>query len=253
MSRSITAVLTLGVGLLFFAVPVHAVDSFFDVFTDLPVEGVAPLPPLSERIGHQVAGGFLHELSHQIGLTHGGAVDGTPIPISMMLSNGAPPGPDTWTPTSISVMNYAYQLAGGQPYPADSFFDIFFELDIPGGGPAHFTPINPSNPDPFFDVFVGDSFFDIFYRVEVGPGGGCHELHMHGELQPCLRLHALNVQHPSSTVDSFFDVFFELDLVAPDVDPNQPLVTTTTTGEYLAGPLETQTVTWGAVKGLYRQ
>ena len=252
MRRSVNAVLTFGVGLLFFAVPAYAVDSFFDIFTDLPVEGVAPLPPLTQGIGHQVGGTVFHELGHMSQLCHGAAGDGSLIPVDMMLSNGAPPGPEQWTPNSISVMNYDYQLAGGQPYPADSFFDICYELEIPGVGPAHFTPINPSNPDPFFDVFVGDSFFDIFYRVEVGPGGGCHELHMHGEIQPCLRLQALNVQHPSPTVDSFFDVFFELDLLAPDVDVNLPLLKITTTGEFISGPLATQTVTWGAVKSLYR-
>jgi hypothetical protein len=253
--RSVIAFLTFGVAVLSFAVPAVAVDSFFDIFTDLPVEGVAPLPPLTQAIGHQVAGGFLHELGHSISLVHGAAGGGAPIPLDMMLSNGAPPGPDNWTPNSISVMDYDYQLAGGAPYPADSFFDINYAIDIPGGGPAHLVPIQPGQPDPFFDVFVGDSFFDITYRVEVGPGGGCHELHMHGVVQPALHIHSnsLNVQHPSSTVDSFFDVFFELDLVEQEINTSEALVTVTTTGQYLTLPLAAQAATWGAVKSLYRQ
>lgn len=255
MRRSIGAVLTVGVALFCFTVPAYAVDSFFDVLTDSPVYGYAPFPDLGDQVAHFQAGTFIHELGHNLRLNHGGSSGGGgEIPFECALSNGAPPGPDQYTTSSFFDITWRPDL-NPQPFPPQSFFDVFCELDVLGGGPSHLVPINPGDPEPYFDVLTGDSFFDITYRVEVGPGGGCHELHMHGQIDPALQLHSgsVQIQHPSFNADSFFDVFFTLDLVAADASPSAPVVKITTTGQYLSAPLSVQTASWGEVKSFYRK
>ena len=249
MSRVATAVLTLGVALLLFAGPAAAVDSFFDIFTDLPVVGLAPLPPLDQGIGHMSGGAFHLDLNEHRTLRQmsGG---GPPLPARVMSLNGLPPG-EPWIASFFDVF-YEIDLAGGQPYPVDSFFDVFFDIDIPGAGPAHLVPLDAGVPNSFFDVFVSDSFFDITYRVEVGPGGGCHELHMHFECATGLMPGNVQIA-PSPNADSFFDVFFDLHKnPGPPSDPALPVVHVTTNGEYLSPPLAAQPATWGEVKSLYR-
>jgi hypothetical protein len=67
-------------------------------------------------------------------------------------------------------------LTGGSSVPADSFFDVFVEVDLPGGD------------------FAVDSFFDVFTELTVDTGNGTRDT------------------KPVSTVDSFFDVFTELEI-----------------------------------------
>ncbi len=252
MRRVATVVLTLGVALLVFAGPAAAIDSFFDVFTEISPVGFAPLPPLDQGIGHMTGGSFHLDLTeHQVlrAMSAGGP-GGNPLPARVVPLHGLPPG----TPVIDSFFDIFYEipLAGGQQWPVDSFFDIFYEIDIPGGGPAHLVPLHPAVPNSFFDVFVGDSFFDVFYRVEVGPGGGCHELRMHFDCAPGLMPGNVHV-NPSPAFDSFFDVFFELHSnPGPQQDPSVPLIHASTTGDYLTGPLAVQSATWGEVKSLYR-
>jgi hypothetical protein len=250
VSRAATVVLTLGVALLALASPAAAVDSFFDVFTEIPVVGVAPLPPLVEYIGHMNAGTFIHELNHNISLKHGGASGGGPLPFEVALSDGQPVG----TPANASFFDITYRpdLAGGQPFPTDSFFDVFHEIDIPGGGPSHLVPLHPGVPDSFFDVFATDSFFDVFFQVEVGPGGGCDVMHMHFAFADGFMPANAHVV-PSPNFDSFFDVFFDVFFNPQPEPPALPMIHVTTTGDYLSAPLTVQPATWGEVKSLYRQ
>src|SRR5262249_41828919 len=75
------------------------------------------------------------------------------------------------------------------------------------------------------------------------------------QIDPALQLHSgsVQIQHPSFNADSFFDVFFTLDLVAADASPSAPVVKITTTGQYLSAPLSVQTASWGEVKSFYRK
>lgn len=250
MSRVATAVLTLGVTLLLFAGPAAAIDSFFDIFTEIPGVGFAPLPPHDQGIGHMTGGSFHLDLDGHTTLRQMAGGGGSQLPARIVSLNGLPPG-EPWIDSFFDVF-YDLPLAGGQPYPVDSFFDIFYEIDIPAIGPAHLAPLHPGVPNSFFDVFVGDSFFDITYRVEVGPGGGCHELHTHFECSPGFQPGNVQVT-PSAAFDSFFDVFFELHVgPGPIQDPSLPLIHAATSGEYLTGPLAVEPATWGKVKSLYR-
>ena len=57
------------------------------------------------------------------------------------------------------------------------------------------------------------------------------------------------------TADSFFDVYFEVELMpgAPNIDPSLPVLRTTTNGQFIGGPVGTQPATWGEVKSLYQK
>ncbi len=158
-------------------------------------------------------------------------------------------------PTTFFDISRWESFHAGQPWPLDSFFDIYYEVRPAGfGSPlTSLFPVNPSLPatDParFFDITYVDSFFDITYRcVSLY---GTYEMHLHGELQPALRLQSLGVHHQSSG-ESFFDVFFDVDRVGT-FDPSKPLLKTTTTGENIGDVIAVESVTWGAVKALYRQ
>ena len=254
MSRLVNVVLTLAVVSLL-AVPAGA-TSFFDIFTDLPSVG-PPYPSHDQGIGHMVGGAVMLDLVHHtmIHEISAGGPGGNPLPCQAVSLNGLPPG-EPWGIDSFFEITYRIDLAGGAPWPVDSFFDIFCEVEIPGIGRAPLVPLHPALPpsDPayFFDITYIDSFFDIYYRVSVGPGGGCHELHVHGEIQPGAHIRSLGVGH-QPLADSFFDVFFEIEKnPGPiEIDPILPILKTTTEGQFLTGPLAAEPATWGKVKSLY--
>ena len=257
MRRVATVALITGAALLSFAAPAAAIESFFDVFTEVPCIGVTPSAAHIQGIGHMSGGAFHLDLMENTILRNVGFNDsgGTHPPMEGRSLNGLPPGVP-WTESFFDIY-YRIDMAPGQPtWSPDSFFDIFYELDMPGAGPAQLVPLHPllppNDPMSFFDIFVGDSFFDIYYRVGVGPGGGCQELHCHGECPPGYHPVNMSVQIPSAP-SSFFDVFFELTSdPGASLPSDQKVLRITTTGEYLTGPVAVQAVTWGTVKSLYR-
>ncbi len=244
MRLSSIVLIVLAAAVLSFAVPAMAVDSFFDIFTDITLAGTTPLPALDQGIGHIVGGAFQHDLVHHTQLRHFGATpDGGQMLCQVSISNGLPPGPQPAIDSFFDV------FVGDLNMPTQSFFDVFCDIEVPSGGHTHLVPLHPPIPNSFFDVFVGESFFDITYRVEVGPGGGCHELHMHATLGSGMILGGVQVS-PSPVGDSFFDVFF--DVFKNPGPPSDPIVHVTTTGEFVTGPLAAQLATWGFIKSLYQ-
>jgi hypothetical protein len=238
----------------------RAVDSFFDVFTELPVSGPpAPSAAIITLTGAQFGPDFTptHEAS-----------------VRVLSLNGLPPG-EPW------IGRAAGGGAGGNPPAIDSFFDIFWdfappsptpvqiglqmenrELHPPGSPPGVFVPLEPVYPEvpnlpasSFFDVFVDVNFFDITYRV-LDPTGS-HTYHVHGT-SPGGRLSFFDVfveLHDTTPdgggrVDSFFDVFVECSLNG--LPPGEPVLRLATTGSYVPAPVAIENATWSGIKNLLR-
>jgi hypothetical protein len=248
-------------GLAFSAPPAAAVDSFFDVFTELPV--AAPPYPTDDVItlvGHNFGGGFTatEEKKKKVKSTTstGGLPPGTPYEGFMVGGGGG---------------------AGGSAPSIDSFFDITYTMDFPAGSSARrisdvrivhppgtppggfrLVPIRPGPPgsiDSFFDVFVEASFFDITYRVQDDTGQ--HTYHVHGT-SPSGRMSFFDVfvelhnpaPYPDGTVDSFFDVFVDFQIAGPQ--GGGPDCREHTTATYEGGATPAARGSWGAIKALYR-
>ncbi len=246
--------------LLVSAPPAAAVDSFFDVFVELPVTAPPhPSPPVSVLAGTMTAGGFQPTQmieTELVALSLNGLPPGTPVIWSLVAGGGG---------------------SGGQPPSVDSFFDIFVEIDLPtpsagrgirdirivhppGTPPGtwRLVPINPGPPgsiDSFFDIYYELGFFDITYRVADDTGE--HTYHVHGT-SPSGRMSFFDVfielrnptPYPDGSVDSFFDVFVDFQMTGPR--NGSPDMRTHTTGTYEGGVTSTPGRTWGAIKRLYR-
>lgn len=135
----------------------YHIDSFFDVFTELSVDGgqswiaasnsirlqlapeLLPEPPLVFDDNKFPAAGSGYESINSV--SYVGSAFETEI-VSMSLKGADPVNP-------ISLMS----LGGGGQYHIDSFFDVFTELSVDG------TP------------FIIDSFFDVFTKLTVEGGG----------------------------------------------------------------------------------
>jgi hypothetical protein len=242
------------------ATPAVAVDSFFDVFTELPITG----PPYPTASGIVLMGTDLGGTFQPTQAIETGTVD--------LKLNGLPPGEPV-----IGTLTLAGGGSGGQPPSIDSFFDVFIDVELPAPssgrrisdirivhppgtppGTWRLVPINPGPPgsiDSFFDVFVDASFFDITYRVADDTGEHTH--HMHGT-SPSGRMSFFDVfvelrnpaPYPDGTVDSFFDVFVDFQMTGPPT--TQPDIRHHMTGTYEGGVTPVSGRTWGAIKSLYR-
>jgi hypothetical protein len=245
-------------GLALTAPPAAAVDSFFDVFTEVPIYAPPyPSAPVITIVGSNFAGAFQPTQ----------AVETEMVALSL---NGLPPGIPVWFVAGGGG-------SGGQPPSIDSFFDVFVDLDVltpttgrsirdirivhPPGSPPEIwrlVPIRPGPPgsiDSFFDVFVDASFFDITYRVADDTGE--HTYHDH-VTSPSGRASFFDVfvelrspnPYPDGTVDSFFDVFVDLQIAGPK--SGTPDMREHTTASFQGGPTAAARSSWGAIKSLYR-
>jgi hypothetical protein len=247
-------------GLVLTATPARAVDSFFDVFIELPVSGPPyPTSAVSTLTGVDLGGSFQPTQLLEMGL------------VDLRL-NGLPPGEPV-----LGTLSATGGGSGGQPPSIDSFFDVFIDIDLPASstgrrisdvrivhppgtppGTYRLVPINPGPPgsiDSFFDVFVDLSFFDITYRVADDTGE--HTYHVHGT-SPSGRMSFFDVfielrnpaPYSDGTVDSFFDVFVDFQLFGPH--GSQSDLREHVTATYEGGVTPVSGKTWGAIKSLYR-
>ncbi len=126
--------------------------------------------------------------------------------------------------------------AEAQEFNVDSFFDIFYEINLnpdkcdsdtllPKVGrdlldAPCVDPLDTGNEfvvDSFFDVFYDiefqvDSFFDVFFDVTVDPDG----TEVRNTIEPLTQIFGdpdfdTDRPTPVETIDSFFDVFVEID------------------------------------------
>lgn len=198
--------------------PAFAIDSFFDVFTELSI-GQPPTPPVGMHAGRVVGGAFQSDLDMKFMITSAQLSGAAPAqPVELRLQDaGGPPG-------AFGLYSFFDVFFGDldtAPAPS-SFFDVFVDLD-PAPGMA--TPKLRSAPHAQFV----DSFFDVFVEIDIG-GGLWHEIHMEGQIAPGGRFR--NVVPGGSTFDSFFDVFVEIDLP----QTNGPALSTIMTGRVMPAP-----------------
>jgi hypothetical protein len=264
-TATVLAILVLG-GLALRPSPAAAaVDSFFDIFTELPLQGPPyPMEEVSTGVGTMAGGTFVVTQEKKKKVKASGST-----------TNGLPPGDPDFDLLRVVGGGGG---AGGSPPAIDSFFDIFVDWDYPSSawnrrisdvhivhppgsppGTWRLVPINPGAPvgsiDSFFDVFVSESFFDITYRV--ADDTGTHTYHTHGT-SPSGRMSFFDVfvelhnpvPYPDGSVDSFFDVFVDANIQGPR--NAQPDCREHTTGTYEGGATPTTSSTWGAIKRLYR-
>ena len=268
MKRAVTTSLLLMILAFSAPAPAAAIDSFFDVFTELSVVG-PPYPTASTItiVGEMISGQFVPQQGHEGSLGE-------------LRLNGLPPGEPV-----LGTLSARGGGTGGTPPSIDSFFDVFIEIDlaapmtgrvrttsivhppfIPMNGFLRLLPINPiappGSPASFFDIFVDDGFFDIEYRV--ADGGGYHDYHVHGT-SPSGRMSffdifvELNDTTPdaSGAVDSFFDIFVDFAMVGsnlcpiPPCDPPPPPdLRMQTNGSRVPNPVPVLPTTWTGIKTL---
>lgn len=247
-------------GLALTATPAAAVDSFFDVFTEIAITGPPyPTPPAVVFSGISNGGVFAPTQTIELGLED-------------LKLNGLPPGEPV-----LGTLSCAPGGSGAPP-AIDSFFDVFVDMDLsapssgrrisdvrivhpPGTPPGTWRllptfPGAPGSIDSFFDVFVDVGFFDITYRV--ADATGAHTYHMHGT-SPSGRQSFFDVfielrnpaPYPDGSVDSFFDVFVDFQM-APGPRNGQPDQRIQMTGTYQSNTVAVAGSTWGVLKSLYR-
>jgi hypothetical protein len=239
-----------------------AVDSFFDIFTELSVSAPPyPSGSIITVVGTSFGGSFQPSQEVQIEM----------LALSL---NGLPPG-EPWTERAQGGGGGS----GGSAPSIDSFFDIFYEVQLPPTpvtgrrisdirivhppgtppGMCRLVPIDPlaapGSVDSFFDIFIESSFFDITYRVADDTGEHTYHTHV---TSPSGRMSFFDVfvelrnpaPYPNGTVDSFFDVFADFQLAGPP--SSAPDMSGHTTGQFEGGATPAARNTWGAIKQLYR-
>jgi len=159
----------------------YYIDSFFDVFTELSVDGGAATGMFDTEIVQM-------ELS---GLSTAGLFDAEIVSMSLSGDVGGMPVLIREDPSMASTGQTSISDLGGGLYHIDSFFDVFTELSVDGGGtwtPAdgpvrmELVPDPPPEPtlvagvniDIHMDISgVVANDFHVEGRIESGdPGGG---------------------------------------------------------------------------------
>lgn len=175
-----------------------SVDSFFDVFTELSVDGGQTWVSTGEPMRL--------DLSLPDGASDGGVV--LPRASRYESSKGAQYVAAEIELVALNLVNTAPVQESVMPVPGetvsvDSFFDVFTELSVRGRRLGFV--------DSFFDVFTElsvdgeqsgfvDAFFDVLAESSRGPG-------------------------KRSLVDSFFDVFTEFSVTNTSTDPDNAMQT----------------------------
>ncbi|MAE64187.1 MAG: hypothetical protein CMJ18_07910 [Phycisphaeraceae bacterium] len=193
------------------------VDSFFDVFTDLTQGPPYPSDPL-------------------IRIRTEADESGDPVPteeITLNYTDANDPG---------LPMRLVASDSGGGPglFGIDSFFDVFYDIDIAAQFPGSSTvamrfgfeaPSTSNVPRDLIatpQVLFTDSFFDVFFDVtvtDVDNRADRQRHQLHGTAANGLRLRNVLITDAGPGVsDSFFDVFVEIDLpglllIDPAVEP----------------------------------
>lgn len=208
--------------------PVSAnVDSFFDVFTEVSFGPPYPaVDSIGLNIGHESgpAGPIITDAVLTAGLEGVSPLD---LPVEIFAhgeGSSSQYDPDWWVESFFDVF---CEPPDPEPIPPDSFFDVFFDLDLPSGAGS---PLLSQVPD----VFHIDSFFDITFQIEL-PDGGLHDLILHGQTAPGVSFADVRVENVFA-VDSFFDVFFELSIPDPLAVPPEPVMVMKMTGLYTPEP-----------------
>ena len=207
-----------------------AVDSFFDVFSELSVSSGPPYPAtdsINMAIGHEEATDQPPVTDAVLRANLKNVVPVTTVVEVHAHATGGKVGLGTWN-SNARFDDFSYS---SESYPVDSFFDVFFDIDLPAGGSPILNAVPNTN-------FVVDSFFDITYRIDFADGG-YHNLQLHGEVQPGvpgLRFTNVEVQN-TFLVDSFFDVFFDITVTDPQaINFDEPIVQLTMSGSYVPEP-----------------
>ncbi len=188
------------------------VDSFFDVFTELSVDG-GPLIPADVPMHIQTPLGLLMRgdafpvveapYVAENPTNHVGTFD-TEI-VSMELTGVDPSG--TLSPTTL----------GGGTYSIDSFFDVFTELSVDGGplsqglltGSATFRIVVPDDP---FET-TGTFATEIVSMSLSGDVGGIPVVIRESSTLPSQGWHTItDLGGGQWEIDSFFDVYTELSI-----------------------------------------
>lgn len=216
-----------------------AVDSFFDIFTEL----VSGPPYPTDAVVISVINPDPKDLLAPSGEVHAQVGDALSELGGSLSLRGVGRG------HSVRSTSVDFDLTYGGPgsnLTVDSFFDITHRIDFQGG-PGD-TPIAMPTSD-----FHVDSFFDITYRVDgYGGGGGggvvraAEDVQLHGQPGPGLRVTDFAVN--DFAVDSFFDITYRLaadDLGAIDV--GQPLLVMSMTGQQVPEPASVSLVAIGLV------
>ncbi len=126
---------------------------------------------------------------------------------------------------AVATLEISLELPG-EPVPPESFFDVTFQAQDPGGGPVSI----PDKPT----VGFAESFFDVYFEVSL-PDGAVASHTLHGEVNPAQPVGLLDVWIDHPPAESFFDVCFHLS-VAGLPDPSQPLILAQMTGTYFPEP-----------------
>lgn len=238
--------------LLLLPVPARAdIDSFFDVFSEVPV----PEPPLPTTPIITIVGSYFGPLTtHEqisMSLTH--------------LDHGV------WEETMPGEVRGHDSGGGPGLFGIDSFFDVFMYLPvgaqvphanfrveevhrIPASGqPSMLVVRHPEilqdDPARFFDVTMTSSFFDIYFSVDCGCG--ILDYHLHGSTPNVgfSFLSAQVVRMSSETPHCMFEIVVDAS-VADTFDPMLPAWALMTSATFTEFPTPVAPATWSGIKTL---
>ena len=218
------------------------IDSFFDITYDQITDPAAESIEIS--VGHEsTAGPMITDAELQVKLEGWGPPE---LPIEIFAHGGGSSSegnPDWWVESFFDVF---YEPPDPEPeVPPDSFFDVSFDFDLPGGVGS---PLLTKLPD----VYHIDSFFDITFQIEL-PDGGLHDLVLHGEVNdPGLRLVSVLTENVFA-IDSFFDVVVQVEVPDPPLVAPDPCLVIKMTGLYTPEPATMGLLLAGALLALSRR
>ncbi|MBN1489032.1 MAG: hypothetical protein JXA69_03875 [Phycisphaerae bacterium] len=198
------------------------VESFFDVFAGFETTDNVTLPPT--RTGVSGAGGLTPDIEI---MKHSVANAVPPLMVLRGQASDSGGGPGMYGVDSF--FDVFFQPTAGVPdFPAESFFDVVYEITPPDGMGRFSMP--PSH------VVFAESFFDVFFDVDLGDGRiEHHQGHAQIEsLQP-LQFEVVSLNEPFPG-ESYLVVSISLVAFGP-VDPAMPLFRITTDGETIV-PVE---------------